>query len=116
MGRDNPHLMPIWAIWANGTSMGGINMFHIFTQDKNRHTVHTILGKYLKGYSLWETEGMFEGKMEQSLVIAVYGGKDTYQSAIKPACQEICEVNDQKQVDVINLRSGQINSITRKEQ
>ena len=116
MGTDGPHLMPIGTIRTNGTSMEGYNMFHIFTQDKNRHTVHTILGKHLPGYALWESEGMFEGKMESSLVIAVYGGKDTYQSAIKPACQEICEVNDQKQVDVVNLRTGQINHITRKEQ
>ena len=94
-------------------------MFLICTENKNLESVvQPTLLKYLEGFTILQGQGAWLGQSgkvetENSLVILVYGGKDLYQGKIKPACVELCKANQQERIDVLNLKTSQVNQVTK---
>jgi len=89
-------------------------MYHILTENKNLPLVKATLRKYLQGWNIMKGEGCWvnsEGKLleEDSLLILVYHAE--LDKAIKPACRELCRVNDQERIDILNVKNGQIHHV-----
>lgn len=48
-------------------------MYRILTEDKNRDLVHAILREHVKGYTITEAIGSWEGVQEKSIAIDLVG-------------------------------------------
>jgi len=89
-------------------------MFLILTEDKNLSLVKETLLTKLSGFTILKGEGCWLGnsgipEQENSLAILVYHA--SLDTDIKPVCRELCKVNDQERIDILNVKNGQIHHV-----
>ena len=89
-------------------------MFLILTENKNLPLVEATLLTKLAGFTILEGRGCWLGssgkpEQEKSLAILVYNA--SLDTAIKPVCRELCRVNDQERIDILNVKNGQIHHV-----
>lgn len=89
-------------------------MFLILTEDTNRPLVKKTLLTQLKGFTILPGEGVWESENgtvagEDSLAILVYNA--SLDNEIKPVCRELCRVNNQERIDILNLKNGQVHQV-----
>ena len=75
-------------------------MYRILTEDKNRETIHEILKAHVKGYTITEGTGSWQGVEEKCLAIDLVG--DTFLTA-ESIATEIKSRNEQESVLVLGI-------------
>ncbi len=51
-------------------------LYHIYTENKNCKRVEHILSSFLGGYTLLTSKGIYQGRMEESLIIEIVSDKN----------------------------------------
>ena len=75
-------------------------MYRILTEDKNRETIHEILKAHVKGYTITEGTGSWQGVEEKCLAIDLIGYTLFTAKAI---AHEIKSRNEQESVLVLGI-------------
>lgn len=83
-------------------------IIRLYTEDKQRETIHKICQEHLAGYTLIPCEGVWKGAKENSLIIEVIGDR-VVRDACLTVARAIKQVNRQEavlltQVDETYLR------------
>lgn len=76
-------------------------MFRLYTEDVNRPRIIAILNNFFAGYTLMEIQGRYRDRMEQSLLIEVWGADE---KTVHYAASEICRLNNQEVVGIQHLK------------
>jgi hypothetical protein len=75
-------------------------MYRILTEDKNRETIHEILKTHVKGYTITEGTGSWQGVEEKCLAIDLVGYAFLTAESI---ATEIKSRNEQESVLVLEI-------------
>lgn len=77
-------------------------MYRIYTEDVNKQGIESILDKLFPGYTVAETDGVWQGKHERSLAIDI---ETSDANKVKTASSEIKKLNSQDAVLVEDIAS-----------
>jgi hypothetical protein len=77
-------------------------MYRILTEDTNRVLLETIVDRYVNGYTITHTHGVWKGEHELSLALDFV---DVAETVVLEIAKEIKEVNEQESVLVIHFPS-----------
>jgi hypothetical protein len=83
-------------------------IFRLYTEEKNLKGINKILNRFFSGYTLYHTEGTWQGKSEKCLVIEVYNEHPT---RVYACAKEIRELNKQDCVVVQSIQEYGTNYI-----
>jgi hypothetical protein len=75
-------------------------VFRILTEDKNRGLIHSILNRFVDGYTLIESTGSWKHVREKSLAIDLVGVDET---TVNEIAKTIKQQNGQDSVLVLNI-------------
>lgn len=75
-----------------------MNLYRIYTENKDLPKIKEICNKYADGYTLIPAVGCWKGTEEHSVIIEIIGTEDDQFTKVNPIAQEIAWVNHQESV------------------
>jgi putative component of toxin-antitoxin plasmid stabilization module len=80
--------------------MPAMNIYRIYTEQKNKREIVSLAGKQFESFTLQPTQGYYKGKGEKEIVIEIIGaGKKSVQQLAK----RIRKMNGQRSVLILSL-------------
>ena len=81
-------------------------LYRIFTENKNKKKIETLLNKHFEGFTMYNATGYWKNQSEESLVIEIEG-KQSINNKVLDLCHKIKLANKQESVllQVINNQS-----------
>ena len=77
-------------------------LYHIYTENINKHAIEHIVSKFYDGYTIIETTGYWQGKQERSLIIEILTS-DSESTVINAIAARIKRANSQHSVLVAKI-------------
>ena len=78
-------------------------LYRIFTENKNRPGIESIVNEYALGYTIMTGVGYWQGQREKSLIIEVDGATANTINSIRHIAQRIKDLNGQQSVMIQQL-------------
>jgi hypothetical protein len=82
-------------------------LYRIFTENKNKAKVESIVAEHFPGFTIYEADGYWEGQKEKSLIIEIMTDVLADVISVKAIARDIKIANKQQAVLIQNIECQQ---------